>query len=213
MTATPVAQSKLTPEVIEAIATSLRVNPSWAAAADYAGITDKTLYRYRERATNHQQRRDQAEPSELSELDTHPDQPYWTAYQTWQTARSRGELELVAKIRQLGMEGDWRALHTLAKMGWPDRYSDRVELTGAGGGPVQISTDEARTQLEASLAQVKQKREAAGSGSFHVVSLRMTDDGTQAACQCGWKSPEGLIPDEATVQGTEHIREAADQAS
>lgn len=156
MTATPVAQSKLTPETIEAIATSLRVNPSWAAAADYAGITDKTLYRYRERATNHQQRRDQAEPSELSELDTHPDQPYWNAYQTWQTARSRGELELVAKIRQLGMEGDWRALHTLAKMGWPDRYSDRVELTGAGGGPVQIEQmkSEALERAEAALEQL-----------------------------------------------------------
>lgn len=166
MTAVPVPQSLLTPEVIEAISESLRVNPSWGAAADYAGITDKTLRRYRERAEAHQQRiTDTTDLSELSALDQHPDYPYWEAHKAWQQARSRGELELVAKIRQIGLAGDWRALQALAKAGWPDRYADRVEVTGAGGGPLQIEAlkAEALSRADEALAQIRAKRKAAGT--------------------------------------------------
>lgn len=163
MTATPVAQSKLTPEVIDAVAESLRVNANWLAAADYAGITDRSLRTYRERAQAHQTRLDNTnEPSEVSALEAHPDHPYWQAAQRWDIARSRGELELVATIRKVAIAGDWRAADSLLKKGWPDRYSDRVELTGAGGGPVQISTDELRASIEESLTQIAAKREAAG---------------------------------------------------
>lgn len=152
------AVSRFTPELIEAVEKALRVNPNWSAAADYAGVDDATLWRYRHRAEIYAN-------THKTDTDTHdaqaetddPDYPYWEANKRWIAARSRGEVELVATIRQLGLKGDWRALHALAKMGWPDRYSDRIEITGAQGGPVEITQEERAAGLLAQIRRSKKK--------------------------------------------------------
>lgn len=156
MTATVVPQSRLTPDLIDRVTESLRVNPSWAAAADYAGITDKCLRRYRMRAEAHNERISaMTDTSELSAIEEHPDYPYWEAHQRWLTARSRGELELIAVIRKAATAGDWRAAQALARMGWPDRYIERVEVTGADGGPLELTVEERIATLVEKARQVR----------------------------------------------------------
>lgn len=178
-------RSHLTTAVVEAVCQSLRVNPSWAAAADYAGISPRTLRRIRERGESYEKRQD--EPDDLADLtaqrhykaayhahqahdhyqtqrhltvlyahlDRDPDRPYYEASTRFMQSRSRGELQLVAVIRKAAGEGDWRAALALLKAGWPERYSERLEVTGRDGGPVEVAArladaeDRARSALDA----------------------------------------------------------------
>lgn len=147
-----IAQSKLTPELIDKIAESLRVNPSWRAAADYAGVTDRTVRNWRNRGEQFQSRIDAA--TDISAIQDDRDYPHWVAYQRWLEARSRGEIELIAVIRRAATDGDWRAAQALARMGWPDRYIERVEVTGAEGEPL-IPVEE---RIEALVEKAKAAR-------------------------------------------------------
>lgn len=144
MTATVAAQCRLTDKLIERVETSLRHNPCWGAAADYAGITDKTLHRYRQRAAAYRER---VEASEQSEMSEDPDYPYAVAAERWMEARSSHEKELMDKARELALAGNAQVLLGLLKMGWRDRYADRLEITGADGGPVEVSHDERVAEL------------------------------------------------------------------
>lgn len=152
--------ARLTDEQVQKVAESLGVSPAWRAAADHAGVHETTLWRYRQRAETYLNHNTTDDGLQNLQNETDPDYPFYLAVAAWTEARS--ELEQMLCIGVIGsIPKDWKAAHAMLKSGWPQDYSDRVELTGAGGGPVQISTDEARTQLEASLAAVKAKREAA----------------------------------------------------
>lgn len=178
-------QSAITPEVVELICQSLRVNPSWGAAADYAGISDRTLRLARQRAEAfakryegdeevtdlaaarlYKQGRDAWEAGDMTgaqraieaiwrHVDRDQDGGYYEAVSKMTQSRARGELQLVAIIRKAAGEGDWRAAYQLLKAGWPDRYNDRLEITGAKGGPVEVehrlkdAEDRARQALDA----------------------------------------------------------------
>lgn len=148
--------SRLTPQQIQLVADSLETNPAWRAAANHAGVAERTLYEYRQRAETYTNRN-----ADLSD-ESDPDHFHWQAVQTWTAARDRLEQRLVDGILD-AIPKDWKAAHTMLKALAPQDWSERVELTGAGGGPVQISTDELRAQIEEDLARVAQKREAAGA--------------------------------------------------
>lgn len=143
-------QSHLTPEVVDRIERSLLGNASWKAAADYAGITDRTLRTYRERAERYETVRKDA-----SAGDDHPDKPYWEATQRWMAARAEGEQELVKLQFDAARKGNVQAGQWLLKVGWPDRYNERIVITGADGGPVEISVEE---RTEALLARAAEHR-------------------------------------------------------
>lgn len=141
--------TKLTSEQIGLVTESLLVSPSWRAAADHAGVNEKTLYDYRKRAESYTNRF----PDLPDEND--PDHYFWRAVTIWTEARSTLELRLVQHVLDAAPK-DWKAAHAMLKSGWPQDYSDRVELTGAGGGPVQIEQmkSEALERAEAALEQL-----------------------------------------------------------
>jgi hypothetical protein len=66
---------------------------------------------------------------------------------------------------------DWRAIYSLMKAKLPELYSDRVEVTGAGGGPVRVAAQipdpaEVRAMLardEAAMVEQQRTRELATS--------------------------------------------------
>lgn len=153
--------ARLTPEQIERVADALRKTPSWRAAADWSGINRRTLHKYQERAEAYAKRREaDDENTHLPQTDD-PDYYHWQAVQTWLAARSEGEMVLVNAWRA-GAQKDWRAAQTFLRATFPKDYSEQVQITGADGGAIQISTDEARAALDAALGQLAEKREAAG---------------------------------------------------
>lgn len=153
--------TRLTEDQIEKVADALRKTPSWRAAADWSGINRRTLHKYQERADAYINRRE-ADPdnTHLPQTDD-PDYFYWQTVQTWLAARSEGEMILV-KAWRAGADKDWRAAQTFLRATFPKDYSEQVQITGADGGAIQISTDEARAKIDEALAQVAGKREPAG---------------------------------------------------
>lgn len=144
--------SRLSQEQIDRVAVSLRHNPNWGAAADHAGVTDRVLRLYRERVESNTK-----DTSDLSE----DERFYHEAVTAWTAARSEGERELIDAIRQ-AIDKDWKAADALLKKGWPDRYNERVELTGAGGGPIQVDADALWQRAEEVRSQIEAKRVADG---------------------------------------------------
>jgi hypothetical protein len=97
------------------------------------------------------------------------DAPYGEALMVWTQARSGGEHKLITIIQTCGEATDaktgepdyntrLRAAHTLLKMGWPDRYGERV------GTLPELDEDARRAELEAKvgplLDELRRKRAA-----------------------------------------------------
>lgn len=150
---------------IDAVADALEVSPSWRAAADHAGANERTIHRYRERADAYTKRHN-PEVNDLPNLpdETDPDYPYFVAVTAWVAARSRLEMKLVTGVLD-AIPKDWKAAHAMLKSGWPQDYSDRVEVTGAGGGPLQVDAliAEALPRAEEAIRKIREKRAVAGT--------------------------------------------------
>lgn len=159
---------RLSPEQIAKVADSLAQSPAWRAAANHAGINESTIYDYRRRAESYTNR------SHDLQDETDPDYPYYLAVQTWTEARSRLELSLVRGILA-AIPKDWKAAHALLKSGWPADYSDRIELTGAGGGPVLIEQMKSEALERAELA-IEQLGLRAGSDESVLASPAGDDE-------------------------------------
>lgn len=151
---------RLSDEQIEKVAEALAVNPHWRAAANHAGVDEKTLWNYRQRAETYANRN-----PELPDTNDF-DQYAWTAVQTWQAARSSLEMKCAQRLLDAGQK-DWKADYTILKALAPQDWSDRVELTGAGGGPVQIEAmkSEALERAEAALRDLD-VRALSGEGAL-----------------------------------------------
>lgn len=154
--------ARLTPEQIQRIAEALETSPSWRAAADHAGVNERTIGRYRERAEAYANRHNLDENVPYLPDENDPDWHQFDAVTAWVAARSRLEMRLVSGVLE-AIPKDWKAAHAMLKSGWPADYSDRVELTGAGGGPIQVSTEELEKRAVEMLAEIEAKRLAAGN--------------------------------------------------
>ena len=64
------------------------------------------------------------------------------------------EIKGVRAITDAGDDGDWRAYAWLLERRFRDRWSQRVESTGAGGGPVEVDVKQQRQQVEAALSEL-----------------------------------------------------------
>jgi hypothetical protein len=177
--------SRLTEDVIARCCKSLRVNPSWSAAADYAGIAVNTLRNWRRWSELYEPREDDDEETaqlderrlyraareawragqrqvgmalfaELDELTERRDgRVYWIAVQRMNAARADGELELVALVRKAASR-DWRAAWALLRSAWPERYGDE-----AGELPAAMSLVDVESRARAALEEWE-RRQAQG---------------------------------------------------
>lgn len=102
-------------------------------------------------------------------LDRDPDKPYYDLWVECQTAKGVLQRQLLGIIMDgaLGRNGhkpDWRAAQALLKTGWRELWAERVEVTGAEGGPVALEqvVAEAEDRAELALAEIRAKRAAAG---------------------------------------------------
>lgn len=102
--------SKLTPEVQEKILTAIRAGNYAHVAAQYAGIGERTYYRWMERGEKAKAGR------------------YRQFWQAVKEAESEAEVRAVAII-QKKMPDDWRAALTYLERKHPRRWGRRMDVT------------------------------------------------------------------------------------
>lgn len=180
--------------MLDRLCESLRVNPSWEAAADYAGVASRTVRSWRTRAEQYESRlngttevtdlaairvyRDaealHADPATRQEalralahldgyLDRDHDRGYWLAVERMKAARARLEFRLNAEMYRIATRSEKdadriKAITALLRWGWRDRYAERVELTGADGGALEVQMADAESRAQAALEQWQAKR-------------------------------------------------------
>lgn len=117
---------KLTDGRIKAIVKALKNCQSQKSAAQAAGVSEKTFYNYIQKAN---------EVREARELD--PDAvvgPYDDRYikllEAIEKAESEIEANLIAAIKDAGMDGKWQALAWILERRWPEKWSQKSRLVG-----------------------------------------------------------------------------------
>jgi transposase len=146
------AKSKLTPDRQNQICEALKQGNYIETSARYAGITPQGMYKWMNRGN--------AERSRINDGDA--PQPKETMYvdfvEAVEKARAQSEMRNVGLINKAAMDGTWQASAWWLERSFPKRWgrSDRVEHTGADGGPleVQVTMDE----LEEKVGQLLSHR-------------------------------------------------------
>ena len=135
--------TKCTPELTEKICEYLASGCYVCTACDLCGIDQSTYHRWRERGEN-------------------GEEPYCEFVKAIKDAEARAEARAVALV-QKAMVDDWKAAMTWMERKFPDRWSrgERREITGAGGGPVEVNDVSAREQLAGLLAGMRARGAAA----------------------------------------------------
>jgi transposase len=146
------AKSKLTPERQSRIVEALTQGNYMETSARYAGITPQGMYKWLNRGN--------AERSRINDGDE--PQPKENVYvdfvEAVEKARAQSEMRNVGLIQKAAVDGTWQASAWWLERSFPKRWgrSDRVEHTGADGGPleVQVTMDE----LEEKVGQLLSHR-------------------------------------------------------
>jgi transposase len=135
-------RTKLTPEIQTAVIDALSAGNYLETAAQYAGIHPATLFRWLDRGR----------AALESEDDNHPDKTYGEFCEAVEKARAQSEVRAVALIRKAAMDGTWQAAAWFLERSHPHKWGrqGRVEVTGKGGGPVEVDV----SALEAKVAAI-----------------------------------------------------------
>ena len=120
--------SKLTPERLEQIASIVRAGNYLEVAAQYAGISTTTLYRWLQTAD-----------------DPDADDIYRDFRDAVQSARAAAEVRNVTLIQQAANDGTWQAAAWyLERTSW-QRWGRRTMVTGDSGEAIKVEVDHRQT--------------------------------------------------------------------
>ena len=113
----PRPPSKYTPERVKRFLDAIRVGSPYSHAAQYAGIDHDTFLNWRKRY------------SEFSDA--------------VKEAEGAATVGWLAKIEKAASDGNWQAAAWKLERRYPDDFGrrERIEHTGADGGPIQVEQD------------------------------------------------------------------------
>lgn len=106
-------RTKYTPETVDKLTQAIRLGATYQLACNYAGIGVSTFHDW---------------------LNAKPE-----FSQAIKEAEGKAAVLWLGKIEQAASDGNWQAAAWKLERRYPDMYGrNRVELTGANGGPVQV---------------------------------------------------------------------------
>ena len=109
-------RSKYTPETVDKITQAIRLGATYKLACDYAGISEETFNQWRNNKP------------EFSDA--------------IKEAEGKGAVLWLGKIEQAASDGNWQAAAWKLERRYPAMYGrQRLELTGANGGPVVVKVE------------------------------------------------------------------------
>jgi transposase len=148
----------LTEKVRDALIATLRAGNYRQVAAEYAGIGVSTLYRWLERGETEAVRL-----REDADANPNPDETlYKELWEGVTRAEQEAEVRAVA-LWQKAMSDDWRAAKEYLARRHPDRWGDKLAVTGAKGGAVELSLDVSPSALLNKIKTVLGGAEGGGS--------------------------------------------------
>lgn len=135
-------------------------------ACEFVGISEQTIYNWMARGS-----------AEILRLENNPkskplkkEAPYISFFQQVKKAENTSEIRSVTQWQNAIKDGDWRAAKDFLARRFPDRWSPRIEITGAEGAPVQVNMNVDVVTLEQKVLAVLEMRNAnAISGSDTVI--------------------------------------------
>lgn len=120
-------QTRLTPEVADAIVTAVRSGAPLQVSAQAVGINPRTFWEWMARGEGKDPR-----GRGSTEL-------YAQFAQKVRRAESEQHLLLVGVIRTAAVtKGNWEAARAYLKMRFTDIYAERSEISGPGGSPIAL---------------------------------------------------------------------------
>lgn len=158
--------SKLTEEVENELSRLISAGVYMRQACEFVGISEATVYNWMTRGS-----------AEILRLENDPkarplakEAPYVEFFHRIKKAENASEIRAVTAWQSEIKEGDWRAAKEFLARRFPDRWSPRLELTGADGLPVQVQMNVDVVTLEQKVLAVLEARNAnAISGSDSIV--------------------------------------------
>lgn len=137
--------SKLTPEVQDRIVQAVSAGNYQDVAARYAGIDPATFYRWMAAGA------EPDAPDALREF-----------REAVESARAQSEVRAIALIQKAASDGTWQAAAWFLERSHPHRWGrlQRTEVTGAGGGPVEVDVAGLERKIAEALGEDKSSEKA-----------------------------------------------------
>ncbi len=135
-------------------------------ACGFIGVSEQTIYNWMARGS-----------AEVLRLENNPrskvltkEKPLVDFFKAVRKAETQAEVRSVTQWQNAIRDGDWRAAKDFLARRFPDRWSPRIEITGAEGAPVQVSMNVDVVTLEQKVLAVLEMRNGnAISGSDTIV--------------------------------------------
>lgn len=122
---------------------------------EYVGVSESTIYYWLQRGSK-----------EILRLESNPrskplekEKPYVDFFYDMKRAENQSEVRAVSSW-QTAMRDDWRAAREFLARRFPDRWSPRLEITGAEGNPIELKMDVDVVTLEQKVMAVLEARDA-----------------------------------------------------
>lgn len=158
--------TKLTEEVQGEFTRLISLGMFVRQACEFIGVSEQTIYNWLARGS-----------AEVLRLENNPrskviakEKPFVEFFKAVKKAENMAEVRSVTQWQNAIRDGDWRAAKDFLARRYPDRWSPRIEITGAEGAPVQVNMNVDVVTLEQKVLAVLEMRNGnAISGSNTVV--------------------------------------------
>ena len=135
-------------------------------ACEFIGVSEQTIYNWMARGS-----------AEVLRLENNPrskplakEAPFVEFFRQVKKAENTAEVRSVTQWQNAIRDGDWRAAKDFLARRFPDRWSPRIEITGAEGAPVQVNMNVDVVTLEQKVFAVLEARNGnAISGSDSII--------------------------------------------
>ena len=135
-------------------------------ACEFIGVSEQTIYNWMARGS-----------AEVLRLENNPrskplakEAPFVEFFRQVKKAENTAEVRSVTQWQNAIRDGDWRAAKDFLARRFPDRWSPRIEITGAEGAPVQVNMNVDVVTLEQKVLAVLEARNGnARSGSDSII--------------------------------------------
>jgi len=136
----PGPRSRFTPETRSQLLAAIRAGNYVTVACRMSGIGERTFYDWRAHAMSIQKRVDEAEEAGKRVRLSVEEREYLEWWTDVQRAEDEAEVRLVTQWASAAAH-DWRAARDLLARRHPNRWREQTatEVTGAGGGPIEVA--------------------------------------------------------------------------
>lgn len=146
-------KSKLTPEIKDEFVRLISSGVYMRQACEFIGVAEQTVYNWMARGSNELLRLENNPKSKVSKKE----EPFVEFFQAVKKADTQAEIRAVT-YWQAAIKDDWRAAREFLARRYPDRWSPRLELTGADGAPIEVHQSVDVVTLEQKVLAVLEAR-------------------------------------------------------